>query len=177
MTSPLLESAIEELRKVKTLADRSIEQLDDEQLRARLDPDANSVAILMRHLAGNMRSRWTDFRTTDGEKPNRQRDHEFAEIEVTRAQLLAEWDDGWQRVFSALSSVTDANLQDIVHIRQEPHTIHRAILRQIVHYSGHVYQIVLLAKHWKGAEWQTLSIPRGQSDAFNRRMSAMPRPE
>src|SRR5687768_11311364 len=145
MTSPLVETSIDELHKVKTLADKSIGQLDDAQLWVKIDPEANSVAILMRHMAGNMRSRWTDFLTRDGEKPNRQRDQEFEEVQATRAELVTEWEDGWQRVFSALSSVTDAQLQDIVYIRQEPHTIYQAIARQIVHYAGHAYQILLLA--------------------------------
>jgi hypothetical protein len=172
MTSPLVETSIEELHKVKKLADKSIEQLDDAQLWVKLDPEANSVAILMRHMAGNMRSRWTDFLTSDGEKPDRHRDREFEEISATRAELLAEWEDGWQRLFNALSALTDAQLQDTVYIRQEPHTIHKAIVRQIVHYAGHAYQILLLAKHLKGAEWRTLSVPRGQSEEFNRRMLA-----
>jgi len=177
MTSPLMETSIEELHKVKKLADKSIEQLDDAQLWVKLDPEANSVAILMRHMAGNMRSRWTDFLTSDGEKPDRQRDREFEAVSVSRAELMAEWEDGWQRVFSALSPITDAQLQDTVYIRQEPHTIHKAIVRQIVHYAGHAYQILLLAKHLKGDEWRTLSVPRGQSEEFNRRMLARQRTE
>lgn len=175
MNSPIIETCIDELRKVKRLADKSIEQLADDQLWIRIDPDANSVAVLMRHMAGNMRSRWTDFRTADGEKPDRQRDQEFEDQPLTRAELLAEWEDGWQRVFGALESTTDAELAETVYIREEPHTIFKAIVRQIVHYSGHAYQILLLAKHVKGVEWQTLSIPRGQSDAFNQRMLAAQR--
>jgi hypothetical protein len=177
MTSPLVETTVEEFHKIKRLAERSIDQLDDTQLWIKLDPEANSVAILVRHLAGNMRSRWTDFLTSDGEKPDRRRDREFEEVPATRGDLMAEWEDGWQRVFGALSSVTDAQLQDIVYIREEPHTIYKAIVRQIVHYAGHAYQILLIAKHLKGAEWQTLSIPRGQSEEFNRRMLARQRGE
>lgn len=175
MTSPIVETTIDELRKVKTLADKSIEQLNDAQLWSRVDPEANSVAILMRHMVGNMRSRWTDFRTADGEKPDRHRDQEFEEVSTDRAQLLREWEEGWQLVFSALASLTDADLQDTIYIRQEPHSIYKAIVRQIVHYAGHAYQILLLAKHLKGTEWRTLSIPRGQSDEFNRRMLAKQR--
>jgi hypothetical protein len=170
--SPILDVAIDELQKIKKLAEKSIEQLDDEQLWKKIDPEANSVAILMRHMAGNMRSRWADFRTTDGEKPDRHRDQEFAEPQMTRAQLLAEWEDGWRRVFDALGSITDADLQDTVYIRLEPHTIYKAISRQVAHYAGHAYQILLLAKHFKGSDWKTLSIPRGQSEEFNRRMIA-----
>lgn len=172
MSNPILETAIDELQKIKKLSDKSIAQLDDDQLWAKLDPDANSVAVLMRHMAGNMRSRWTDFRTTDGEKPDRNRDREFEEPRMTRAELLAEWEDGWRRVFDALSPLTDDNLQETVSIRMEPHSIYKAISRQVAHYAGHAYQILLLAKHWKGADWQTLSIPRGQSEEFNRRMIA-----
>ena len=170
--SPILEVAIDELQKVKKLADKSIEQLDDDQLWQKIDPEANSVAILMRHMAGNMRSRWTDFRTSDGEKPDRHRDQEFEEPRLSRAELMAEWEGGWQRVFDALGSVTDADLQETVYIRSEPHSIYKAISRQLAHYAGHAYQILLLAKHFKGAAWKTLSIPRGQSEEFNRRMLA-----
>jgi hypothetical protein len=171
-TSPILDAAIDELRKIKKLADKSVAQLSDEQLWAKLDPEANSVAVLMRHMAGNMRSRWTDFRTSDGEKPDRNRDLEFAEPPMTREELLAEWEDGWKRVFDALAPLSDADLLETVYIRMEPHSIYKAISRQVAHYAGHAYQILLLAKHWKGAEWQTLSIPRGQSEEFNRRMIA-----
>jgi hypothetical protein len=171
-TSPILDTAVDELQKIKKLADKSIAQLSDEQLWSKLDPDANSVAVLMRHMAGNMRSRWTDFRTSDGEKPDRHRDREFEEPPMTRDELLAEWEDGWRRVFEALAPLSDADLQETVYIRLEPHSIYKAISRQVAHYAGHAYQILLLAKHWKGADWQTLSIPRGQSEEFNRRMIA-----
>jgi Protein of unknown function (DUF1572) len=170
--SPIVEVAIDELRKIKKLADKSIAQVDDAQLWAKLDPEANSIAVLMRHMAGNMRSRWTDFRTSDGEKPDRNRDREFEEPPMSRDELIAEWDDGWRRVFDALASVRDANLQETVYIRSEPHSIYKAISRQVAHYAGHAYQILLLAKHWKGPDWKTLSIPRGQSEAFNERMLA-----
>jgi hypothetical protein len=126
----------------------------------------------MRHMAGNMRSSWTDFRTSDGEKPDRNRDQEFEERRLSRAELLAEWEDGWSRLFDALGAVTDADLQETVYIRSEPHSIYKAISRQLAHYAGHAYQILLLAKHLKGSAWKTLSIPRGQSEEFNRRMLA-----
>ena len=172
MDSPILDVARDELRKIKTLADKSIAQLDDDQLWVALDPEANSVAVLMRHMAGNMRSRWTDFLTSDGEKPDRHRDQEFSEEHRARAELVAEWEDGWGRVFAALEPLTDASLQDTVYIRQEPHSIYQAISRQIAHYAGHAYQILFIAKHLKGNAWKTLSIPRGQSEEFNRRMLA-----
>ena len=172
MTSTLVATSLAELRKVKALAEQALEQLDDAQLWTRLDPESNSVAVLMRHMAGNMRSRWTNFRTSDGEKPDRNRDQEFEDQSLTRADLVAEWEDGWQRVFDALSPLTDADLQDTVFIRQEPHTIHKAILRQIVHYAGHTYQILFIAKHLKGEAWSTLSIPRRKSELFNQQMLA-----
>jgi hypothetical protein len=175
MSSPILDTTLSELRKVKRLADQAIGQLDDAQLWTRLDPESNSVGVLMRHMAGNMRSRWTNFRTTDGEKPDRQRDQEFEDVTIGRTELLAEWEDGWQRVFDALSSITDADLEDTIYIREEPHTIYRAIVRQIVHYAGHTYQMLAIGKHLKGSGWATLSVPRGQSDEFNRRMLAAQR--
>ena len=174
-TSPILDVAREELQKIKQLADKSIAQVDDQQLWTTIDAEANSIAILMRHMAGNMRSRWTDFRTTDGEKPDRQRDREFEPPPRDRAALLAEWEDGWARLFAALAPLTDADLQETVSIREEPHSIYQAISRQVAHYAGHAYQILLLAKHFKGAEWRTLSIPRGQSEEFNRKMLAKQR--
>src|SRR5919112_2937171 len=168
--APILSVAIDELQKIKKLADKSIEQLSDAQLHATLDAEANSVAILMRHMAGNMRSRWTNFLTSDGEKPDRMRDGEFEDPDQSRAELMAEWEHGWQCVFEALTPLTDADLQRAVMIRGEAHSVYKAISRQIAHYAGHAYQILLLAKHFKGREWKTLSIPRGQSEEFNRRM-------
>ena len=170
--SPILSVALDELQKIKKLADKSIEQLSDQQLHATLDADANSVAILMRHMAGNMRSRWINFMTSDGEKPERMRDREFEDPGQTRAELIAEWEHGWQCVFDALTPLTDADLQRTVMIRGEAHTVYKAISRQVAHYAGHAYQILLLAKHMQGSNWKTLSIPRGQSEEFNRRMLA-----
>ncbi len=171
-TETILSVAIEELQKIKKLADKSIEQLTDEQLHALIDPNANSVAILMRHMAGNMRSRWINFLTSDGEKPDRMRDREFEDPGQTRAELLAEWEHGWRCVFDALTPLTDADLQRTVLIRGEAHSVYKAISRQVAHYAGHAYQILLLAKHLQGSHWKTLSIPRGQSEDFNRRMLA-----
>lgn len=170
--SPILSVALDELQKIKKLADKSIEQLSDDQLHHTIDPDANSVAVLMRHMAGNMRSRWVDFLNSDGEKPDRMRDREFEDPRQTRAELLAEWEHGWKCVFDALSPLTDADLQRTVFIRNEPHSVYKAISRQVAHYAGHAYQILLLAKHMQGRQWKTLSIPRGQSEEFNRRMLA-----
>ena len=170
--SPVLAVVIDEFEKIKKLADKSIAQLSDQQLHATIDPEANSVAVLMRHMAGNMRSRWVNFLTSDGEKPDRMRDREFEDPGQTREQLLAEWEHGWQCLFDALSPLSDADLQRTVVIRGEPHSVYKAISRQVAHYAGHAYQILLLAKHMRGPDWQTLSIPRGQSEEFNRRMLA-----
>jgi hypothetical protein len=170
--SPILSAAIDELQKIKKLADKSIEQLADAQLHATIDPESNSVAVMMRHMAGNMRSRWVDFMTSDGEKPDRMRDREFEDPGQTRAELLAEWEHGWQCVFDALTPLSDADLQRTVMIRGEALSVYKAISRQVAHYAGHAYQILFLAKHLQGANWKTLSIPRGQSEEFNRRMLA-----
>jgi hypothetical protein len=170
--SPILSAVLDEFQKIKKLADKSIAQLSDEQLHATIDPDANSVAILMRHMAGNMRSRWINFLTADGEKPDRMRDREFEDAGQSRGELLAEWEHGWRCLFEALNPLRDADLQRTVVIRGEPHSVYKAISRQVAHYAGHAYQILLLAKHMTGANWKTLSIPRGQSEEFNRRMLA-----
>ena len=170
--SPVLTVVIDEFQKIKKLADKSIEQLSDGQLHVTIDPEANSVAVLMRHMAGNMRSRWVNFLTSDGEKPDRLRDREFEDAGQSRQELLAEWEHGWQCLFDAITPLTDADLQRTVMIRGEPHSVYKAISRQVAHYAGHAYQILLLAKHLSGPNWKTLSIPRGQSEEFNRRMLA-----
>ena len=170
--SPILAAALDEFQKIKKLADKAVEQLSDEQLHVKIDPEANSVAVLMRHMAGNMRSRWVDFLASDGEKPNRMRDQEFEEPAQTRAELTAEWEHGWQCLFDALTPLADADLQRTVVIRGEPHSVYKAMSRQVAHYAGHAYQILFLAKHLRGPAWKTLSIPRGQSEEFNRRMLA-----
>ncbi len=170
--SPILSAVVDEFQKIKKLADKAVAQLSDEQLHAKSDPEANSVAIIMRHMAGNMRSRWVNFLTSDGEKPDRMRDREFEDVPQTRAELIAEWEQGWQCVFDAITPLTDADLQHTVMIRSEPHSVYKAMSRQVAHYAGHAYQILLLAKHLLGPDWKTLSIPRGQSEEFNRRMLA-----
>jgi hypothetical protein len=175
MGNGVVDTCVGELHKVKALADRAIAQLTDDELWTRLDPASNSVGVIMRHMAGNMRSRWTDFRTSDGEKPDRRRDEEFEDVAVSREALLAEWEDGWAQVFAALDALSDDDLDDTVYIREEPHTVCRAIVRQVVHYAGHAYQILAIGKHLKGGAWESLSIPRGQSDAFNQQMLARQR--
>jgi len=156
----------------KRFADQALAQLTDEQLYAQLDPESNSIAIIMKHVAGNMRSRWTDFLTTDGEKPDRDRDSEFEAPPADRASLMAMWEGGWKIVFSALEPLTDADLTRTVTIRSEPHSVMQAINRQVAHYSMHVGQIVLLAKHLKGADWKTVSVPRNKSREFTSRVQA-----
>jgi Protein of unknown function (DUF1572) len=156
-----LDDCLLQLRKLKAQAEKAIAQIDDEQFFALIDSDANSIALLIKHVAGNMRSRWTDFLTSDGEKPDRDRDSEFeTRSGDTRAALLARWEDGWQRLLGAISSLRPDDLQKTVTIRGEAHTVIQAINRQMSHYSAHVGQIVLLAKHFAGPKWQTLSMPK-----------------
>lgn len=159
-----LDDALLQLRKLKAQADKAVAQVDDQQFFACLDPEANSIALIMKHLAGNMRSRWTDFLTSDGEKPDRQRDNEFLVTRGdTRATITEAWEDGWKRLFDAISPLTAQDVERTVRIRGEAHTVLEAIGRQLTHYAAHVGQIVLLAKHYAGTRWQTLSIPRGKS--------------
>jgi hypothetical protein len=156
-----LDESLAQLRKLKAQADKAIAQVDDAQFAAVLDADANSIALIMKHVAGNMRSRWTNFLETDGEKADRDRDSEFeTAADDTRPHILARWEDGWTRTLGAISALTPADLSRTVTIRGEPHTVVQAINRQLSHYSAHVGQIVLLAKHFAGPRWQTLSIPK-----------------
>jgi uncharacterized damage-inducible protein DinB len=170
-TTSYLEDSIELFRYYKKLADRAMAQVADEQLFAALDAESNSIAIIVKHVAGNMRSRWTDFLTSDGEKPNRDRDSEFENPAATREALLRDWENGWACVFNALEPLTDDDLERTVHIRGEAHSVMQAINRQVAHYAHHTGQIVLLAKHYAGENWQSLSIPRHQSAEFNRRVT------
>jgi hypothetical protein len=172
LASHYLENAIAEFRSLKRLGGRAMEQLDDEQFFVTLDPESNSVAIIAKHMAGNMRSRWMDFLTSDGEKPDRHRDQEFiVDAATTRADVIEWWERGWKYLFDALEALKPEDLMRTVTIRQEPHTVVQAISRQLGHYAMHVGQIVFLAKHLKLAEWKTLSVPRGKSEQFNRMMT------
>jgi hypothetical protein len=156
-----LEDCILQLRKLRALAENAVAQIDDAQFFELIDPDANSIALIMKHVGGNMLSRWTDFLTTDGEKPNRDRDSEFETTsDDTRHAILARWEDGWSCMLGALSALQADDLSRTVTIRGEPHTVVQAINRQFSHYSAHVGQIVLLAKHFAGPRWQTLSMPK-----------------
>jgi hypothetical protein len=156
----------------KKLAEGAMEQVTDDQLFATLDEEMNSIAIIVKHMAGNMRSRWTDFLTSDGEKPDRNRDTEFVEPPDTRVGLMRVWNEGWQRVFDALEPLSDSDLERKVSIRGEPHSVMQAINRQLVHYAYHSGQIVFLAKHFKASEWKSLSVPRNKSAEFKRRVLA-----
>jgi uncharacterized protein DUF1572 len=163
-----LEDAIAELRKYKAFADRAIAQVSDADFFRQLDPESNSIALVMKHIAGNQRSRWTGFLTTDGEKPDRNRDSEFEKTAAdTRESIVARWEAGWRALFEALVPLTDEDLQKTVAIRGEPHTVVQAINRQMTHYASHVGQIVFLAKHLAGERWKTLSIPRGRSRDYD----------
>ena len=163
-----LDDSLRQLRKLKAQADQAIAQTSDEALFSLLDSEANSIALIMKHMAGNMRSRWTDFLTSDGEKPDRNRDQEFeAGPADTRASITAQWENGWERLFAAVQSLSAGDLTKTVHVRGEAHSVLEAINRQTSHYAAHVGQIVLLAKHYAGTKWQTLSIPRGKSKEFD----------
>lgn len=158
-------------RYYKKLAEGAIAQVQDEQLTQTVDQESNSVAIIVKHMAGNMRSRWQNFLTTDGEKPDRHRDTEFEAPPATRAELMAVWESGWKYVFDALEPLTDADLTRTVLIRTEPHSVMQTISRQIAHYGYHVGQIVFLAKHFSSAHWKALTVPRGKSEEFNQRVT------
>lgn len=160
--------ALKSFRAYKKLAERAIEQIDDDQFFRTIDNESNSIAIIFKHIAGNLHSRWRDFLTTDGEKPDRDRDSEFMLSDETRESLVTFWDNGWQILFANIESLTEEDFSRTVTIRGEKHSIVEAMNRQLTHYSYHVGQIVFLAKHLKSSEWQTLSVPRGKSDAFNR---------
>ncbi len=166
-----LRSVQNEMQMYKSLADKSMARVSDHDFFRQLDPESNSIALIVKHVAGNLRSRWQDFLTTDGEKPDRHRDAEF---EITpadsRATLQEFWESGWQTALTALASLTVADLGRTVIIRREPHPVVVAINRNLAHSAHHAGQIVLLAKHFAAAQWESLSIPRGQSEQFNARM-------
>lgn len=160
--------ALLSFRNYKKLAERAIEQVSDDEFFATIDAEANSIAVVVKHIAGNLRSRWTDFLESDGEKSDRNRDTEFELIGDTRAGLMEFWESGWQALFDAIESLTPGDFSRTITIRGEPHTVVEAINRQLTHYAYHVGQIVLLAKHFKSSEWKTLSDPKNRSAEFNR---------
>lgn len=171
-TTSYLEDSLSLFRYYKSLADRAMAQLSDEQLLEALDGEGNSIAVMVKHMSGNMLSRWQDFLTSDGEKPGRDRDAEFEDPPATRELLLACWEAGWQCLFGALEPLSDDVLQRAVTIRGEAHSVMQTINRQVAHYAYHCGQIVFLAKHLRGGEWKTLTIPRRKSAEFNRRVAA-----
>jgi hypothetical protein len=165
-----LEDSIALFRHYKKMGEGAIAQVNDAHLCTTLDPEMNSIALIVKHMAGNMRSRWTYFLTTDGEKPDRNRDAEFEAPPATRDAILKMWEEGWACVFAALEPLSDADLSREVTIRGEPHSVMQAINRQIAHYSYHVGQIVFLAKHFQSERWKSLSVPRKGSADFNQRV-------
>jgi uncharacterized protein DUF1572 len=179
MTSDLaahyLDEAHRQMRGHKRLAEGAMAQLKDNELFMALDPEANSIAVIVKHMAGNMRSRFTDFLNTDGEKPDRHRDQEFElnPATTTRADLTKWWEDGWARLFAAIEALKPVDVMRKVTIRGEAHTVMQAINRQIAHYAYHTGQIVFMAKHIRSGKWRTLSIPRGKSEDYK---MAAPKP-
>jgi hypothetical protein len=167
-----LDEAVKTFRSQKALADGALAQLRDEDFFVQLDDESNSVAVIIKHMAGNMLSRWTDFLNSDGEKPDRNRDMEFVLTpETTRAEMLARWEEGWACTFNAVESLRPEDVEKIVLIRGEEHTVMKAVLRQLSHYGYHIGQIVFLAKHLRSSEWKSLSIPRNRSAEFNAKMA------
>ena len=171
-TTSYLEDSLSLFRYYKKLGEGAIQQVTDEQLVAVLDPEMNSIAHIVKHMAGNMRSRWTDFLTSDGEKPDRNRDSEFVEPPATRESLREMWEAGWACVFLALEPLSESDVNRKVMIRGEAHSVMQAVNRQIAHYAYHVGQIVFLSKHLHHARWKSLSLPRGKSGSFNQRVAA-----
>jgi len=171
-TTSYVKDSIAVFHYYKKLAERAMAQCPDAGLFATLDAESNSIAIIVKHMAGNMRSRWTDFLTSDGEKPDRNRDTEFEAPPTARAELMEMWERGWRLLFGALEPLGDADLTRTITIRTEPHSVMQAINRQVAHYSYHAGQIVYLARHFAGDKWQTLTVPKKKSAEFNRQVAA-----
>ena len=171
-TDSYVKDSLSLFRMYKRLGDGAMAQCTDEGLFATIDGENNSLALVVKHMAGNMRSRWTDFLTSDGEKPDRNRDSEFEDAPKTRAELLAMWEEGWRLLFAALESLDEASVTKTVTIRGEPHSVMQAINRQVAHYSYHVGQVVMLAKHFGAANWKALTIPKKKSGEFNADVAA-----
>jgi hypothetical protein len=163
----VIQSLVDEYKRYKALAESAIAQIGDEELGNAGQEGGNSIEMLVRHIAGNLKSRFTDFRTSDGEKPWRRRDDEFESAALSRAELLQLWDDGWSVLFTELETLTDADLSATVTVRRQPLRIDEALHRSLAHAAYHVGQIVFMAKAMRGGAWRTLSIPRGKSDEYN----------
>lgn len=170
-----LESARKQFEYYKQLGDRTFDQLAEKDFFWQFNPESNSIAIIVRHLWGNMLSRWTDFLTSDGEKEWRNRDAEFEASIKTERELREKWEAGWACVFQALDSIHEDNFNTTVYIRNMGHTIPEAVNRQMAHYAYHVGQIVFIGRMIKGRDWQSLSIPKGQSAAYNAKKFAQPK--
>jgi hypothetical protein len=172
-TEQYLADAISWFRAYKELGERALVQVSNEELFTKLDNESNSIAVIMKHLTGNMSSRWTDFLTSDGEKPGRNRDLEFVvETETSRDELMASWQSAWAVVFRALEPITEDDFKKTITVRGEQHTVIQAINRQMTHYAYHVGQIVFLAKHFRGSQWKSLSVPRNRSQEFNQYLAS-----
>jgi hypothetical protein len=167
MTTDFLEIAKKQFQTYKSLGEKAMLQVSDEQLFVQVHSDSNSIGIIVQHLWGNMLSRWTDFLTTDGEKEWRKRDDEFETITQTRAQLMEQWSQGWECLLNALDGLSNTQMHQVVYIRGEAHSVVEAISRQLTHYAYHVGQIVFLARLLNQDNWQSLSIPKGKTDEFN----------
>lgn len=166
-----LTTARAEVHRYRQLCEKAMAQVEDDKFFSTLDDDSNSLAVLVKHMAGNLHSRWRDFLTTDGEKPDRDRDSEFViDGRDSRGRLMARWAEGWDHLESTLEALGPDDLLAIVEIRREPHTVLLAIERAVAHLAYHAGQIVQLSRHFRGGDWQSLSVPRGQSEEFNRRM-------
>jgi Protein of unknown function (DUF1572) len=171
-TTSHVEDSLSLFRYYKKLGEGAMAQVSDEQLFFALDPEMNSIALVVKHMAGNLRSRWTDFLTSDGEKPDRNRDSEFEDPPATRDELMKMWESGWACLFTALEPLSETDAGRTVKIRGEAHSVMQAVNRQLAHYAYHVGQIVFLAKHLQSAQWKSLSVPRGQSGQFNQRVAS-----
>jgi hypothetical protein len=174
LTTSHLADSIDLFRYYKRLCERAIDQCPDEGLFATLDGESNSIAVIVKHMSGNMISRWSDFLTSDGEKPNRNRDSEFEEPPKTRAEVVALWELGWKVLLDTLTSLTEADQARTITIRTEPHSVTQAINRQIAHYSYHIGQIIFLGKHFaaESGKWTAITVPRKQSAEFNARVAS-----
>lgn len=171
-TTSYLEDSVGVFRYYKRLAEEAMAQVSDEQLDMALDAESNCIAVIVKHMVGNMLSRWTDFLETDGEKPWRNRDSEFEVPPEGREALMKLWERGWSTVFAAIEPLTEGDLSRTVMIRAEAHSVMQAINRQLAHYPYHCGQIVFVAKHLQHGNWRCLSVPRGQSQVFNARVAA-----
>jgi hypothetical protein len=172
LTTSYIKDSIALFRYYKKMTESAMAQCPDAGLFATLDKESNSIAIIVKHLAGNMRSRWTNFLTTDGEKPDRNRDSEFEEPPTTRAELFTLWDAGWKVFLEALDTLTEADVTKTVMIRAEPHSVMQAINRQVAHYAAHLGQIIFLAKHFASDNWKSITVPRKGSTQFTADVAA-----